>query len=314
MRQVSSELARQISRHHGVVTGTQLRHDGFTRDIVGRLVSRGVLIPLHQGVYRVATSPDTFESRCVAACSADPEAVITGVAAGRLWEFRHIFPVNVPEVLVAHQANPISRGVTLRRTNQLINEDVVIRPDGIRVASPPRAWFDCAVHLDDEHFEMLTEHVLDRHCQTPTLWRLTRRLEARGRRGLGRVRRVLSARSVWQKPADSGLELKVLKALQRSGVPELVRQHPIRLANNTTVHTDGAVPDIRWAVEIDHVTWHGGRFEAQYDKTRDRAARQVGWQVERITDQALRDDFAKEIASVVEMYQLRVAEKSRRTA
>jgi very-short-patch-repair endonuclease len=314
MRHISSELARSISRHHGVVTGAQLRNDGFTRDIVGRLVTRDVLVPLHQGVYRVATSPDTFESRCVAACFADPEAVITGVAAGRLWQFRHIFPVNVPEVLVAHHANPISRGVTLRRTNQLINEDVVERPDGIRVASPPRAWFDCAVHLDDEHFEMLTEHVLDRHCQVPTLWRTTRRLTARGRRGLGRVRRVLSARSAWQKPADSGLELKVLKALRRAGLPELVRQHPIRLANNTLVHADGAVPEIRWAVEIDHVTWHGGRFDAQYDKSRDRAARIVGWQVERVTDQSLRDDFAGEIAAVVETYHVRRAERATRSA
>ena len=37
-------------------------------------------------VYRLATSPDTFEARCAAACLADPSAIITGVAAARLWE------------------------------------------------------------------------------------------------------------------------------------------------------------------------------------------------------------------------------------
>jgi very-short-patch-repair endonuclease len=314
MRHVSSDLARQISVHHGVVRGSDLSADGFSRDSVGRLVSRGLLIPLHQGTYRVATAPDTFEARCVAACFADPGALITGIAAGRLWAFRHVFPVSVPEVLVAHHSNPMSRGVALRRTNQLNAEDVVYRPDGIRVASPPRAWFDCAVHLDDRRFEMLTEHVLDTHCRAPTLWRTVRRLEARGRRGLARVRRVLSARSAWQKPADSGLELRVLKALQRAGLPELVRQYPIRLPNNSIAHADGAIPDIRWAVEIDHVTWHGGRFDAQYDKSRDRAARRVGWQIERITDQALRDDFRGEIAAVVEMYHTRVAERTTRRA
>ena len=313
MRHVSPELARRISMHHGIVRRTELTADGCSRDVIARLVSGGWLIPSQQGAYRVATAPDTFESRCVAACFADPTAVITGLAAGRLWAFRHIVPTDTPEVLVPHHSNPMSSGVTLRRTNELHREDVVDRSDGIRVASPPRTWFDCAVHLDDDRFEMLTEHVLDNFCLVPTLLRTVRRLEARGRRGLGRVRRVLSARPVWQKPADSGLELRVLKALRRAGLPELVRQHPIRLPNNTIVHADGAVPELRWAVEIDHVTWHGGRFDAQYDKSRDRAARRIGWQIERITDQALRDDFRGEIAAVAEMYHARVAERASAT-
>ena len=314
MRHVSPDLARQISMHHGIVRRTELIADGCSRDVIARLVSGGALIPAQQGTYRVATSPETFEAQCVSACFADPGAVITGLAAGRLWAFRHIAPVNVPEVLVAHHSNPMSGGVTLRRTNRLHREEIVERPDGIRVASPPRAWFDCAVHLDDTRFEMLTEHVLDNHCRAPTLWRTVRRLEARGRRGLGRARRVLSARPVWQKPADSGVELRVLAALRRAGLPELVRQYPIRLPNNTIAHADGAIPELRWAVEIDHVTWHGGRFDAQYDKSRDRAARRIGWQIERITDQALRDDFRGEITSVVEMYHARVAERATRAA
>jgi very-short-patch-repair endonuclease len=314
MRHVSPGLAHQISIHHGIVKRSALVADGFSHNTVGRLVASGVLVPVHHGAYRVATAPDTFEARCVAACFADPSAVITGLAAGRLWAFRHVIPVDVPEVLVAHHANPISTGVTLRRTNQLSREDVVQRRDGIRVASPPRAWFDCAVHLDDQRFEMLTEYVLDTNCRVPTLWRTVRRFDARGRRGLARARRVLSARSVWQKPADSGLELRVLKALQRAGLPELVRQHPIRLANNSIAHADGAIPDLRWAVEIDHITWHGGRFDAQHDKSRDRAARRAGWQIERITDQALREDFRGEIASVVDMYHCRVADRAARPA
>ena len=310
MRHVSPELARRISMHHGIVRRTELTADGCSRDVIARLVSGGWLIPSQQGAYRVATAPDTFESRCVAACFADPTAVITGLAAGRLWAFRHIVPTDTPEVLVPHRSNPMWSGVTLRRTNELHHEDIINHSDGIRVASPPRTWFDFAVHLDDARFEMLTEHVLDNFFLVPTLWRTVRRLEALGQRGLGRVRRVLSARPVWQKPAESGLELRVLKALRRAGLPELVRQHPIRLPNNTIVHADGAVPDSAGAVEIDHVTWHGGRFDAQYDKSRDRAARRIGWQIERITDQALRDNFRGEIAAVAEMYHARVAERA----
>ncbi len=94
----------------------------------------------------------------------------------------------------------------------------------------------------------------------------------------------------------------VLAAPSQAGVPELVRQHPVRLPDGSVVHPDGALPDLRWAVEVDHVTWHGGRFDAQYDKSRDRKARRAGWTVERITDSELAADFSGAIAELVEMY------------
>ncbi|MCB0969135.1 MAG: hypothetical protein KDB37_20075, partial [Ilumatobacter sp.] len=85
----------------------------------------------------------------------------------------------------------------------------------------------------------------------------------------------------------------------------LVRQHPIRLRNGVVVHPDGALPAIRWAVEIDHVEWHGGRFETQDDKGRDRQLRRIHWQVDRITDQEIRERFAASIDELVELVALR---------
>lgn len=53
-------------------------------------------------------------------------------------------------------------------------------------------------------------------------------------------------------------------------------------------------------------TSHGtGRFDAQRDKARDRHARRVGWQVDRVTDQELRESFDRAIAEWVEMFRLR---------
>jgi very-short-patch-repair endonuclease len=116
----------------------------------------------------------------------------------------------------------------------------------------------------------------------------------------------MQARSDWQKPAGSGLELRVLKALEARGI-HLERQHPLRLANGTVIHPDGADPAIRWALEIDHVTWHGGRLDAQYDKTRDRLARLVGWQVDRVTDQELAENFDAVIDQLVALHRHRAA-------
>jgi very-short-patch-repair endonuclease len=305
--QLSSQLARSTAARYGIVTRARLIEDGFTVNTIRQLVTDDVITLCHRGVYRLVTAPDSFESRCVAACAADISAVITGAAAARLWEFRHVFRPEQPIALVEHDRSPLNRGVIVRRTNVLEPEDWVLRADVIRVASPPRAWFDCARDLDDTRFEMLTEWVLDHHATVPALWHLRRRLSGKGRPGLARVNRVLSQRAPWQRPAGSGLELRVLTALERRGVVGLVRQHPIRLSDGVVIHPDGALPDIRWAVEIDHVTWHGGRLDAQRDKGRDRRLRRIGWQVDRVTDIELREHFEATIDELVELSTLRRA-------
>jgi very-short-patch-repair endonuclease len=301
MLHFSASLAADIARHHGIVTKVDMLMNGTSLAAIRRAVTDGSLHRVHTGVYRLSTATFSFEARCVAACLADDEAVITGPAAARLWEFHHVRVPEQPIVAVSHDRSPLNRGVVVRRTNVLEPTDWVTRDDDIRVASPPRTWFDCARDLDDERFERLTEYVLDRHASVPTLWSMRSRLNSGGRPGLARVNRVLSQRAAWQKPAGSGLELRVLKSLEQRGVRGLVRQHSIRLSDGSVVHPDGALPDIKWAIEIDHVTWHGGRSDAQRDKGRDRRLRLIGWQVDRVTDQELRDDFDATIDQLVQL-------------
>ena len=308
MARLSHDLSNVVARTHGIVDAGQLLADGIGHNSIRRLVQAGALVRIHQGVYRMATSPDTFEARCVAACRADREAVIGGPSAANLWDFRHVFRARQPTVLVSHDRTPLANGVDVRRTNVLPRDHVVERDDGIRVASPPRAWWDCGRDLDDARFERLTEWVIDKHATVPTLWSITRLMSARGRNGAARVNRVMSQRSDWQRPAGSGLELRVVQALQRRNVAPLVQQYELCLPNGITIHPDACDPEARWAVEVDHVTWHGGRFDAQRDKSRDRNARRIGWQVDRVTDQELVDDFAAAIDELVELWSMRRAE------
>ena len=119
MPQLSPDLAAMVARTHGIVDARQLIADGIGGNSIRRLVRSGALVRVHGGVYRMATSPDTFESRCAAACRADPQAVISGPAGANLWDFHHVFRAVVPTVLVGHDRTPLSRGVLLRRTNVL---------------------------------------------------------------------------------------------------------------------------------------------------------------------------------------------------
>ena len=306
MATISPSLARNVAQRHGIVTHDELTADGFTSNSLRWQLDQGVLVPVHRGVYRLATSPETFESRCVAACLASPFAIVTGVAAARLWGFRHVWLPELPHLLVGHDCTPITSGVVLRRSNVIDTTDAVTRADGITVASPPRAWFDCARDVDDDRFERLTEWVLDNHTTLATLWRTTRRLQSKGRPGLARVNRVMSRRSDWQKPAGSGLELRVLRALEDRGI-ELVRQFALTLPDGQIIHPDGVDLAIKWALEVDHASWHAGRQEAQRDKVRDRGLRRTGWQTDRVTDHELDDDFDGTIDELVEIHRHRRA-------
>lgn len=305
MFNISPGLATRIAGRHGVVTSGELIEDGVGLSAIRRVVSAKLLIRMHNGVYRLATSPDSFHARCVAASLADPTSFVTGISAARLWKFRSVYHTDVPVVAVAHNRNPFARGVTVRRCGDVVDNDFTTRPDSIRLATPARAWFDCSPDLHEEKFEAMTEWVIDQHCAVETLWRMGKRLARSGRPGSALVGRVMSTRADWQRPADSGLELRVLRALERCGVGPLVRQYPIRLPTGIWIHPDGADVAARWAVEIDHVTWHGGRLKAQQDKGRDRALRRLGWQVDRVADRELADDFDGVIRELVELHALR---------
>jgi very-short-patch-repair endonuclease len=57
-----------------------------------------------------------------------------------------------------------------------------------------------------------------------------------------------------------------------------------------------------------------GTLESQRDKSRDRNARRVGWQVDRVTDQEIADDFRSAIDDLVDLHRLRTDEVNRRNS
>src|SRR5690606_22255916 len=107
----------------------------------------------HRGVYRLATNAESFETRCAAACLADATATVTSISAGKLWGFQPIPRHDVPILVTGHDEPRLARGVIVRRSTLLPDDHVVERPDGIRIATPQRAWFDCARDIGDEWFE-----------------------------------------------------------------------------------------------------------------------------------------------------------------
>lgn len=295
MSAITNLLALHVRDRHGIVSDPQLRSLGVSLHQRRRLVDEGLLIPVFDGVYRFASTPESLEGWCLAACLADDRAVITGRACGKLVGLRRMGADPTIDVRVPHYSNTLTGpNIRLRRCNILDPEHVVTRPDGIRVVSPARLAFDLGAVTTDLDLESVIEQMLDRRWVTMSeLHEMAHRMYHPRRPGSKRYVRVIQSRPNWMKPADSHQEVVLFDALRRRGVSGLVRQHPITLETGITVHPDLAVPELRWAVEVDHVTWHGGRVDAQHDKQRDRALRRLDWAIERVTDEEVDHDLAR---------------------
>jgi very-short-patch-repair endonuclease len=181
-------------------------------------------------------------------------------------------------------------GVVAHRTTFLLPGDVHQRGPH-RLLRPARLVCDLASFIDDEDLESVIEQVLDRRmARLETIRELARDFVRSGRDGSARLGRVLDSRPSWRRPVDSDLELRLLRTMKRQGL-DLVPQLPVLLDSGREVRIDLAAPLLKFGIEVDHVTWHGGRLDTQRDKVRDRELMRLGWTIARVTD----DDITRRL-------------------
>ena len=293
-------------QQYGVVSGEQLRQAGLTRSQIERAVTERQLLGVHGGVYRLASTPESFEGRCLAANLADEELSISHQSAARLLGIRQMRDARF-NVTVGHGRHPVVAGdVRVHRSGVLDPTHFRTRPDGIRLTSPARTMFDLAKVVGPDRLESALEHALQLDLTTmPEVWAMTRQMACQGRPGSGRFVRLMNSRPGWLKPVDSNLELMLERALIQAGLPRPVRQYGLRLRNAVTIHPDLAWPDVRFAVEVDHVTWHGGIVPVMDDAARDRQVRLVDWEVERVTDREFTTRLDAVVRDIVTLYRRR---------
>ena len=197
------------------------------------------------------------------------------------------------------RSNRVVRGAAVHRSHRIDEIDVVDRDDGIRLTSPPRTVFDLAAMLHDDAVASIIEQLLhEDRCTIPTLFETGRRLGERGRTGSARFARVLQSRPALLKPVASDLELRLERAVIDAGLPRPLRQPAIELRSGEVVRPDFYWPHEREALEVDHVTWHGGKLDLTYDKRRDRQLWQLGIHVSRVTDHEVHHHMGRIVADL----------------
>jgi hypothetical protein len=289
-----------LREHHATISSTVLDDFGVSRDTRRRLVASGVLERVVDGGYRFTGVGEDEMARCAALCTSRPHLVVAGPTAGRLWDLRRSPRDGLVHVIAPPRSNPCrERCVRTFRTSALCADEIVRRPDGIRVTSPPRTVVDMTRYVDDTALASMIEHVLaQRLCTSTTLQSTAERLSTPGRPWVRHFLDLLVARTPGA-PAESEWELRVFDALSRRGVVGVVRQHEVRLPRYGTARFDLAIPALRWALEVDVHPEHRTLEGAARDKVRDDAADAVGWVVRRVAEIQLVDHFAATIEAAV---------------
>lgn len=270
---------------HGHATVSQLDAAGVHRRARLRLVDADVLKPVYKSVVRIDSAPETLESRCAALCLSHQSGFVTGPAGGKLLGLRRIPRPEPIHFAVLHGVHLEPQpNVVLRQTTSIKPSDVRRRRDGITTASPARLAFDLAALLSVQDLASIVEQLIhDGHCTMAELASVARRLCHPRRRGSLRFVRSLMERG--DRPAaESHPEIVLADALRARGVPVVPQVTGLVLPNGATIRIDLAVPEARWAIEIDVHPDHLFLEGTTRDKRRDRQCHLIGWQIERVTE------------------------------
>jgi very-short-patch-repair endonuclease len=303
----SVESYQTAAGQFGTITRRQLLEHGTSSSSIARATARGHLVPLLPGVFRFASSPETFLMRAVAAQHATaPVGYLSGWTAARLVGLRKM-PSSPIHVTVPSGTNRSLRPwVDCHRSRWYAEEDRVVRADGLIVATPLRMLFGLAAAFNQYRFERAAEDAW--HLQLITPAEAADYLEAhrcRGKDGVATMERWLERALGRRRPTQSELERILVEALERRALPPPERQYPIELASGATIHVDIAWPDIRLAIEPGGAWWHGGDHGQRRDQDRDRACSEVGWLTVRFDD-AMRSDPEAAADQVERIYRRRL--------
>jgi hypothetical protein len=287
-----------LSTHLGIITAAKLEQLGCSPRNVLKMVERGELAPMFAGVFRSSQWPCGREQVLGAVCARNRAAIIGFTTAGQLWSMRRMADPLI-RVLIPHGRSPEMSGVVVHRCRRIDPVDIVERPDGIRLTSPPRTLFDSADMIGADAAASVLEQLLNEHRMTfGTITDTVQRLYHPRRPGSTTILSVLGSRPAWRAALQSDLEVRVLAEIARQHLPVPLTQYRVSLGAADAIAIDFAWPECKLAVEVDHPTWHAGAADSHADKRRDRKLAALGWTSTRITDVDVHTGLPEAVADI----------------
>lgn len=303
------EVLALFHRQRGVASFDQLRELGVSQPSIWRARKGGSIEVVVPGVYVLAGVELAFTTKCmVALLYLGPDSYLCRKTAAAIHGCRGMARDTVHVTIpMTAKIGPVPRWMKVHWTSWRLDGDVVIRPDGIRLSSPRRTLFDLAAKLNQFAFERIAEDLWHLKLLDPAeASDYLERVRRSGRAGVARFEEWVERTRRRNRPAQSGLELDVIKAILDIGLPEPVRQHPLVLTSGEVIRIDVAWPDIQFGLEPGHSWWHGGDLRSRADIARENACGELGWFIRRL-DESLRDDLAATARLIKALYESRCA-------
>jgi hypothetical protein len=268
-------IGRLADRQHGVVSRRQLAALGVDRSAIDRRLSRGLLVPLHRGVYAFGHRQLRTEGRWLAAVlAAGPGAVLSHRDAAALHGMRALAESRKVSVTIGGAARAMP-GVWLYRRRVLAEEErTLVRT--IPATSPARTLVDLAPMLTAAQLAG-TLGEADRRglLDLDAVERALKRTKSRHGQGHSRLRAVLDAhRRTGAVLLRSALEERFLDLVIAAGLPR-----PRLNAPAAGHEVDALWPDRRLVVELDGWAHHKEREAAAKDRDKTNRLQLAGYVV-----------------------------------
>lgn len=302
MTYLPAEAHTRFAEQHGVASIDQLTDTGLTVRQVEYLVERHCLVSVVRGAYASPSVALTETSRLVAICLARPHVVIAGPTAGRVHGLRKVGGDLRTHLLAPPGANPaVGRSTRTFHTRAFGETDFEQRDDGLRVTTMQRTSLDLSRHLGASALLSVIEQVMQRTGSSDSDLRAMALPWLPRRRW---VRQYFDAldRRIDGPAAESDPEVVVGQMLHDRSVFGLVRQFAIDLPGYGPARFDLAVPEMRWALEVDVFASHRETLGVEADRRRDDAARRLNWTVDRIGSDDYEHDLIASIDRVTTRY------------
>jgi len=289
MDSVDARIAAIARRQHALVTSAQALGCGATPAFVKHRLSTGRWLRLYRGVYLIAGTEITWETKVHAAVlAAGPGAMASHRTAAVLSDLDDFRPGPV-ELSVPRHRRPVRLPVRVHESTDIDLAQPVLRR-GIPTTGLLRTLLDIGCLVPFDTLEGAVEQVLrETGNDWPDLYEVLVLHARRGRNGCGPFRAILDERFGDAVVTDSKFERLVRRLLADAGVDEPVSQHPIYDGTRFICEVDLAWPDRMVAAELQSKKHHLHTKGFERDKERLNDARLHGWNVLEYTFKAYRN-------------------------
>jgi len=270
--------------HRGLIPRSIARHRGVPDATFYRWSRSGLLLPCQPGVWRLRSSPPSWEQGMLAAVlAAGHGAAVSHRSAARLRGLtddadRAPFDISVPR-----DRKPRLRDVVVHRSLDLVPRHVTML-DGLPVTTVERTLADLGDVVPRRHVAWAMERgVISRSTTIDRLWSFLDELGRQGRNGRGALREALESWLFDGRPPDSVLEVIFARLCHDHGLPCPEYQVSIGLPGGEKARVDALWRGARLMVEVDGLHAHASAVQLQRDLRRQNGLVALGYRVLRYT-------------------------------